>query len=119
VNTKVPALVVLASFGGMYVTAAMFSPLASYLPDMYPTRVRCSGATIGFQAAGIFGGAPAPLIAVPLVAYFGSSTPVAIYLALALVLVVISVLAARETAHIDLREVDAAAPGQKGVVAPA
>ncbi|HEU0200828.1 MAG TPA: MFS transporter [Burkholderiaceae bacterium] len=107
VNTKVPALIVLASFGGMFFTAAMFSPLASYIPEMFPTRVRCTGASIGFQAAGIFGGAPAPMIAVPLVAAFASSTPVAIYLAVALGLVVISVLAARETAHIGLRDVDA------------
>jgi metabolite-proton symporter len=109
VNTKVPSLILLASFGGMFFTAAMFSPLASYIPEMFPTRVRCTGASIGFQAAGIFGGAPAPMIAVPLVAAFGSSTPVAIYLALALGLVVICVLIAKETAHIGLREVDASA----------
>lgn len=118
VNTKTPALVVLASFVGMFFTAAMFSPLASYIPEMFPTRVRCTGASIGFQGAGIFGGAPAPLIAVPLVASFGSTTPVAVYLALALALVVISVLAARETAHIGLREVDAASE-RKPAGAPA
>jgi len=107
VDTKNPALIELASFVGMFFTAAMFSPLASYIPEMFPTRVRCTGASIGFQAAGIFGGAPAPLIAVPLVAGFGSSLPVSIYLALALALVALCVWAARETAHIGLREVDA------------
>jgi metabolite-proton symporter len=118
VNTKNPGLVVLASFVGMFFTAAMFSPLASYIPEMFPTRVRCTGASIGFQAAGIFGGAPAPLIAVPLVASFGSSTPVAVYLALTLALVVFCVWAARETAHIGLREVDATTD-RKAQAAPA
>ena len=87
----------------MFIVAAMFSPLASFIPEMFPTKVRCTGSSIGFQLAGIFGGAPAPLIVVPLVAAFGSSLPVSIYLALALALIVGCVLAAPETAHEDLK----------------
>ncbi len=102
VNTKVPALILLASFVAMFIVAAMFSPLASFIPEMFPTKVRCTGSSIGFQLAGIFGGAPAPLIAVPLVAAFGSSLPVSIYLAAALALIVVCVLAAPETAHKSL-----------------
>jgi len=67
--------------------------------------VRCTGSSIGFQLAGIFGGAPAPLIVVPLVAAFGSSLPVSIYLALSLVLVAVCVMAASETAHKNLNDV--------------
>ncbi len=37
----------------------------------------------------------------------GTSTPVSIYLASVLALMVVAVLAARETSHIDLREVQA------------
>jgi len=106
VNTKVPALIMLASFVALFIVAAMYAPLASFIPEMFPTRVRCTGSSIGFQMAAVFGGAPAPLIAVPLVAYFGSSLPVSIYLALTLVLIVVCVLAATETAHKDLRQVD-------------
>jgi MFS family permease len=108
VDTKVTGLILLASFGGMFFTAAMFSPLASFLPELFETRVRCTGASLCFQLAGVFGGAPAPLIAVPLISAFGSGMPVAIYLALALGLIVVSVLAAWETAHVDLRRLEAA-----------
>ena len=111
IDTRDPALILLASFVGMFFVAAMFSPLASYIPEMFPTRVRCTGASLGFQLAGIFGGAPAPLIAVPLAAAYGSGMPVAIYLAASLALVFVSVLAARETAHLDMRQIDRADAG--------
>jgi MFS family permease len=107
VNTQVPALIMLASFVALFiVAAAMYAPLASYIPEMFPTRVRCTGSSVGFQLAAVFGGAPAPLIAVPLVAAFGSSVPVSLYLSAALLLIVVCVLAATETAHKDLHDVD-------------
>ncbi len=102
VNTGSTPLILLAAFVAMFIVAAMFSPLASYIPEMFPTKVRCTGSSIGFQLAGIFGGAPAPLIAVPLVAAFGSSLPVSIYLAATLALIVFCVLKAPETAHKNL-----------------
>lgn len=105
VNTKVTGLILLAAFVAMFIVAAMFSPLASYIPEMFPTRVRCTGSSLGFQLAGIFGGAPAPLIVVPLVAAFGSSLPVSIYLAVALALIVVCVWAAPETAHKNLDDI--------------
>lgn len=106
VDTKVPALIMLASFIALFIVGAMYAPLASFIPEMFPTRVRCTGSSVGFQLAAVFGGAPAPLIAVPLVAAFGSSLPVSIYLAATLVLIVVCVLAAKETAHTDLRQID-------------
>jgi len=107
VETKEPALILLASFVGMFFTGAMFSPLASFLPELFETRVRCTGASLGFQFAGVLGGALAPLIATQLVASYGTSTPVSIYLATVLALMVVAVLAARETSRLDLRSIDA------------
>jgi metabolite-proton symporter len=107
VETKVPALILFASFIGMFFTGAMFSPLASFLPELFETRVRCTGASLGFQFAGVFGGALAPLIATQLVASYGTSTPVSVYLATALALMVVAVLAARETSRLDLRSINA------------
>lgn len=106
VNTQVPALIMLASFVALFIVAAMYAPLASFIPEMFPTRVRCTGSSVGFQLAAVFGGAPAPLIAVPLVAAFGSSLPVSVYLSATLLLIVLCVFLAKETAHADLRQVD-------------
>jgi hypothetical protein len=52
----------------------------------------------------VFGGALAPLIATGLIARFDSVTPVAIYLAVVCTLIAVAAYAARETAHIDLKD---------------
>jgi metabolite-proton symporter len=105
VETKDPTNILIASFVGMVFVSFMFSPLASFLPELFPTRVRMSGASIGFQFAGVFGGALAPLIATGLVASYGSTTPVAIYLMVVCLIIVVAVLAARETKSVDLRDI--------------
>ena len=64
-----------------------------------------TGASLGFQFAGVFGGALAPLIATALIAKFDSTFPVAIYLAVVCVLIAVAAYAARETAHVDLKTV--------------
>lgn len=101
-------LIFLAPIVGNFFIAAMWGPLASYVPELFPTKVRYTGAGVGFQTAGVFGGALAPIISLALVAQFDSWVPVAIYLAVMLALLVVSVLAAEETAHTDLEEVDKA-----------
>jgi metabolite-proton symporter len=92
-----------ASFFGMVLVSFMFSPLASFLPELFATRVRMTGASLGFQFAGVFGGALAPIIATALVARYDSAMPVAVYLAVVCVLIAVAAYAARETAHIDLK----------------
>jgi len=104
VQTASPAAIMGASFVGMVLVSFMFSPLASFLPELFATRVRVTGASLGFQFAGVFGGALAPLIATGLIARFDSVTPVAIYLAIVCLLIAVAAFAARETAHIDLKD---------------
>jgi MFS family permease len=103
VQTGNPAAIMAAAFVGMVLVSFMFSPLASFLPELFATHVRVTGASLGFQFAGVFGGALAPLIATGLIARFDSVTPVAIYLAIVCVLIAVAAYAARETAHIDLK----------------
>ncbi len=104
VQSGSPTAIMTASFVGMVLVSFMFSPLASFLPELFATRVRVTGASLGFQFAGVFGGALAPLIATGLVARFDSLTPVAIYLAIVSALIAVAAFAARETAHIDLKD---------------
>jgi MFS family permease len=44
----------------------VYGPLGSWLPGLFPARVRYTGASICFNAAGILGGALAPNIALKL-----------------------------------------------------
>ncbi|QQX83824.1 MHS family MFS transporter [Cupriavidus necator] len=106
IKTGSPALIMLGSFVGMVLVSFMFSPLASFLPELFATRVRVTGASLGFQFAGVFGGALAPLIAVGLLDRFGSTTPVAFYLAAVCALIAVAAAAARETAHMHLSDAD-------------
>ncbi|MCO4861381.1 MHS family MFS transporter [Cupriavidus sp. WGlv3] len=106
VKTGSPALIMLASFVGMVLVSFMFSPLASFLPELFATRVRVTGASLGFQFAGVFGGALAPLIAVGLLDRFGNTMPVALYLAAVCALIAVAAFAARETARMHLSDAD-------------
>ena len=91
VDTKVPSMIIMASMVGMFIQAALWAPLASFLPAMFPTRVRFTGAGLGFQLAGIVGGAFAPIIALTLLNHYDGSMPVAIYVAGALLVTVLAV----------------------------
>jgi len=104
VQTRDPAAIMAASFVGMILVSFMFSPLASFLPELFATKVRVTGASLGFQFAGVFGGALAPIIATALIAQYNSTTPVAVYLAVVCVLIAVAAFAAKETARIHLKD---------------
>ncbi|MGH6627313.1 MAG: MFS transporter [Burkholderiaceae bacterium] len=104
VQTKDPVSIMAASLVGMVLVSFMFSPLASFLPELFATRVRVTGSSLGFQFAGVFGGALAPIIATSLLAAYNSTMPVALYLAVVCALIALSAWAARETAHMNLSD---------------
>ncbi|MBB5119294.1 MFS transporter [Streptomyces eurocidicus] len=97
------ALVVAVTVG-LVCHGAMYAPQAAFFSEMFATRMRYSGASIGAQFASVAAGAPAPLIATALLAEYGSGTPVALYVMAAVVLTLVAVACARETRHRDLGE---------------
>jgi MFS family permease len=102
---RVPSLIVLGAIVGTVLQAAMWAPLASFIPEMFETRVRCTGSSLAFQLAGLFGGALAPIISTSLIAGSGEGLSVALYMMAGLVLVIVATLSAKETSGIDLRGV--------------
>lgn len=90
---------------GLVMHGAMYAPQAAFFSEMFATRMRYSGASIGAQFASVAAGAPAPLIATALLSSYGSSTPIALYVIAASLLTVVAILAAKETRHRDLTEV--------------
>ena len=101
------ALIVIAAVVALILHAAMYGPQASFIAEMFPTAVRYTGASMGYQLAGILGGALAPIIATALLGRFHSSLPVSIYVLVVLAITVLCVLMARETAGTDLEAEDA------------
>ena len=76
--------VVAAATGGLVFHALMYGPQAAFIAELFDTRVRYSGASMGYQVAGIFGGALAPIIATALLAWSGSWVAVSLYVVAAL-----------------------------------
>ncbi|MFI9583458.1 MFS transporter [Streptomyces sp. NPDC052236] len=91
---------------GLVLHGAMYAPQAAFFSEMFSTRVRYSGASIGAQFSSVAAGAPAPLIATALLADYGSSTPIALYVIAAALLTVVAVGCAKETRHRDLTAVE-------------
>jgi metabolite-proton symporter len=101
------ALIVLAAVVALVLHAAMYGPQAAFIAEMFPTAVRYTGASMGYQVAGILGGALAPIIATALLNRYESSLFVSVYVLVVLAITVVCVLLARETAAVDLDGEDA------------
>ena len=86
--------------------ALMYAPQAAFFAELFSTRVRYSGASIGYQVASVAAGAPAPLIAVAVLQHNGSKTGglLSLYIGAAAILTVITLLISRETRGRELIE---------------
>ncbi|OPG05744.1 MFS transporter [Streptomyces sp. GKU 895] len=110
---------ILAITVGLVLHGAMYAPQAAFFAEMFATRMRYSGASIGAQFASVAAGAPAPLIATALLDDYDSSTPIALYVIAAAVLTLIAVGAAKETRDRDLADVESAADTESVTAATA
>jgi metabolite-proton symporter len=95
-------LIVLATVVALVLHAAMYGPQAAFISEMFPTKVRYTGASMGYQLAGIIGGALAPIISVALLDRYGTSIAVSLYAVAMLIVTIICVFLAPETSKIDL-----------------
>lgn len=81
---------------------AMYAPQASFVSELFGTRVRYSGLSLGYQLASVLAGGLSPIIALSLFDKTGSSWPVALYLLGMSAITTLSVYLASETAHKDI-----------------
>jgi metabolite-proton symporter len=78
--------------------AAMYGPQASFLSELFGTKVRYSGVSLGYNLASIFAGALSPLIATGLMtAYRPQTWPISLYMIILAVITLVSVYFAAET----------------------
>ncbi|MDF1813807.1 MAG: MFS transporter [Verrucomicrobiales bacterium] len=105
VETKVTVVIWLAIILGLVGHAAMYGPQAAFFSELFGTRVRYSGASIGYQLASPFAGGLAPLIATALLEWSGNrSWPVSLYLTGTAVLTLTAIWFAAETFKSSLNE---------------
>ncbi|MBB5165250.1 MFS transporter [Mycobacterium sp. AZCC_0083] len=93
---------------GLMIHAIMYAPQPAIMAEMFPTRMRYSGVSLGYQVTSIVAGSLAPIIAVKLLEIYDSSVPIAVYLAVACAITLVAVLFTRETKGIDLKSLDVA-----------
>jgi len=79
-------------------------PIATFFVELFPTRVRYTGATMGYQAGTIVAGGSALIIATALLAYTGTGFSVAAYIAVMCVLSFVAIYAGAETYQRDIEE---------------
>ena len=107
-NTKVTALIWLAVILGVNVGHdMMYGPQAAYFSELFGTRVRYSGASLGYQLASVLSGGLAPLIAAALLKAIGYGA-VAIYMVAMAAITVVATWLASETYQTDIEAEDEA-----------
>ena len=102
VGTGSTVLVVLSMVLGINVAHdAMYGPQAAWFAELFATRVRYSGASLGYGIGSVIAGGFAPLVAAALVAATGSFWPVVGLFAVVSVLTGLAAILGRETAFDD------------------
>lgn len=99
-----PAIVVIAIVVGMALFHdAMYGPQAAFFAEMFTTRVRYSGASLGYQIGSVLGGGFSPLIATSLLA-LGGGDPwlVVVYFVILSIITAVCAYLAPETYRIDM-----------------
>jgi MFS transporter, MHS family, shikimate and dehydroshikimate transport protein len=122
VDSRDPVLIALALILGQISMAAMYGPQAAFFSELFGTRVRYSGASLGYQLAAVLGGGLSPFIATALLLEFeGASWPIAAYMLLLALISVLSVYLTTETHQSEIAEeqsptglivTEAASPGR-------
>ena len=104
VNTQTPSLITLALVLAVAVGhAAMYGPQAAFFSELFGTRVRYSGVSLGYQLASPFAGGLAPIIAAVLIKWSGGNPwPVAVYLIITCLITITAIRFAKETFDTDL-----------------
>ncbi|WP_190132489.1 MFS transporter [Streptomyces mashuensis] len=79
-RTGRPPLLLLGFVVAMLGFVTAFGVAGAYLPELFEARVRCTGAAVGYNLAGVLGGAVTPLVATAAGRVEGPPWGVAVYL---------------------------------------
>ncbi len=102
VDSRVVPLLFVALIIGQVLQSAMYAPLGALLSEMFPTAVRYTGVSMGYQLAALVGAGFTPLLASVLLADDVRSLPLVLLAGCCGVVTVSAVLAIRETKGTDL-----------------
>jgi len=107
-DTGRAAIILGAIMIGMVVHAFMYAPQPAIMAEMFPTRMRYSGVSLGYQVTAIVAGSWAPLIGTALLRAYGGWQPIALYVAAAGAISLVAALLMTESRGISLLAIDRA-----------
>ena len=99
-------MIFIGILAGLIFHGLMYAPQPAIMSEMFPTRMRYSGVSVGYQVTAIVAGSFAPIIATFLLRNTGSSIPIAVYLAIAAAISLVALFFTKETRGVDLMDVD-------------
>ena len=104
-ETRDPTVVLLTIVVGVSCAQGIIFALhASFMPELFGTKVRYSGISLGFQVGAAIGGGLTPLVAAATVGWSGGATwPVSLMLTILGIITLVAVLQTRETAGRSMR----------------
>jgi MFS family permease len=112
-NTRIPALILIAIVVSLIFHDIQYGPQAALIAEGFGTGVRYSGAGLGYQLASVVAGGPAPLIAAAILENTKSSTGISIFIIGCCVLAMIALLVmpkvAKATEPLDVDQSSGAA----------
>lgn len=112
VDTGNPGLIILGLALVAVAHSMQYGPQASYIAESFPTRLGYAGSGLGYQAASLIAGGPAPLIAAALLPAFGWQS-ISIYIIACAVVTLIAAALLPDRSKADLMtSAPAAAAGQ-------
>jgi len=119
-DTGSTTVIIVAVVVALLAHAAMYAPQAALIAELFSTRLRYSGASMGYQIAGIFGGAIAPIVAIKLVSATGGSLAVSAYVLAMMAITLVALKFAPETSQVDIHDeaLGSRVPGAPAVALP-
>ncbi|WP_433430923.1 MFS transporter [Nonomuraea sp. CA-141351] len=96
-ETKSVFLVGLALAGALGLMGLVFGPMGAYLPELFKTQYRYSGASVAYSLGGVLGGAVPPLVATSMQASGMGVMAVGVYVSAMALLSLLCLLALPET----------------------
>ena len=105
-GTGSDAIILLAILIGMAVHALMYAAQPAIMAEMFPTRMRYSGVSLGYQVTAIVAGSWAPLIGATLLRAYDGWMPIAVYISAAGAVSLIAAMILRESRGISLAAID-------------
>jgi MFS family permease len=107
-DTGETAMILGAIMFGLTVHALMYAPQPAIMSEMFPTRMRYSGVSLGYQVTALFAGSWAPLIATALLREYDGWQAIAFYILASAAVSLAAALVLRETRGASLHDLDAA-----------